>query len=420
MQSRPLPPLPSIDRLAAEIRTVLTAGVGRDYRGANTTTPNLALVAKEIVPDPSLVSFALCGAAVEHVVFRLGDGAYSEAVRAAFGISDEAKPLTTLHDRSKLAAEKLGRKPVPLDKNDHKRMCRKLAEVMLELAAEGRAVSRPRNERRLMRWGGAGVVAVVLVVGAVWVTGGLRSGPSKTSGLGTPQAELTAQAARQLTGDQVPAPGTASRTLGFGSDPTAGVRPVEAYVHVTPTTSTPLLDSMVDRPYGVGDERQFLRVYALHPQRWTKGYLPAMRQVASLRPHDRVWLWLLVDNDAAPQPDCRNLSGPSIATNTRARLTVWDSADKKLHIVRAWVLADNAQPKWVTDAVAVTSSKPVTFQLDPAASWQYSKLSRRYATMPPLQDSSILASAGMVVGDHGLLGSCWGNQVVLRLVFSQR
>jgi hypothetical protein len=202
--------------------------------------------------------------------------------------------------------------------------------------------------------------------------------------------------------------------LGFGDE--VGGRHVYQYVSTTPVPGYPVLDSFIDTP-GLGDERMFLRVetgsrsYAHRPF-WVK---PA----AVAGANDLIFVWLYAANDAQPEPDCNDLVGGTIAKNARIRLAVWNSPSNRLHVVRGWISADNANPKWITDAAAVITAKAAPLTFDPTDSWHYSAAPARFAKQVSLPNQTFLDAGGMELGSSGLLGSCWSNRWILVFAFHQ-
>ena len=384
--------------------------------------------------------------AIEQVV-RLGIAGYGgdqrrrEAVLIWFGLTrgSHGKDSTA---RLKLAWEHFGTGELSSYRtNEARRMHEFLKEYLFELyltrpagadlttkgageaapspAAAPPATSRPAPVGR--RWARhqatqVGAVAALVLIGGASAWGILhnQSSPAKS---GVPSvARLSAEALRPLVGDHAPVPGTAGRVLGFG-DPAPGGRTVYPYVGRTMVSSVPVFDSVVDVPGSVGDERDFLRVEAT--KALTKRR-PAwhLHRSALLRAGSMAVLWLYLNNDGSSATNhCSTSVGQPVAQNTRVRLAPWQSADRRLHVFRAWVSADNAQPRWVTAAAAVVTTKPTTLRLDPMASWQYSKRSP-YASSPALRSRAILEPAGMLVGS-GSVGSCWQDRFVLALAFRQ-
>ncbi len=285
--------------------------------------------------------------------------------------------------------------------------------------------ARPSLPRRwiVLRPARTVLVAAVLIVTLTlapsgWLHSSVASVPTAEL------ARLAGESEHELTGDLAPAPGDTSRQLGFG-DPTPQGRTVYPYVahraeqgappQNTPVPATPALDVLTDAP-GVGDERRFLqlitgKVTPSHPA-------GTIRRSAFVRGHENVRLWLYIDNGATPERNCARPAGPTIATHTTVRVAVWDSPNKRLHSIRAWVYAESAQPTWITDAVAVVTERADTFHFVPSLSSQYSE-SPMYQSRPPLTSNAIVEPGGMSLGRDGLLGSCWQNRFVLFLTFRQ-
>jgi hypothetical protein len=183
----------------------------------------------------------------------------------------------------------------------------------------------------------------------------------------------------------------------------------------TPASATPTLNVLTDAP-GEGDERQFLSIMT----GTTRGPHPGLRvyRSAFLRDNSLLRLRIYIDNGAEPEPDCNRLTGPTIAKNTSVRVAVWESPDKRLHIFRAWIYAENTKPSWITDAVGVITEGAHTLRPVPAASSQYSESPSAFDSYPQLKSYAITEPAGMVLGS-GLLGSCWSNRFLVYLVFRQ-
>jgi hypothetical protein len=231
----------------------------------------------------------------------------------------------------------------------------------------------------------------------------------------TQLARLTAEAERPLRLNKTPLPGETTPVLGFGDE--LGGRPTYQYVDSTPVPDHPILDSFIDTPEHVGDERMFLRVetgspWYAHRPHWTK---PA----AIANGSDLIFVYLYVANDAPEQSDCNKLEGNTIATNTRIRLVIWNSPNNRLHVVRGWISADNAHPKWITDAVAVITSKAAPLSFDSNYSWQYSTSPSQFAHEAPLPNQTFFDAGGMPLSSNSLLGSCWANRWAMVFTFHQ-
>jgi hypothetical protein len=270
----------------------------------------------------------------------------------------------------------------------------------------------------------SGVVAGLIVTSCgfglheLTVSGGrVKSGPTLTS--------LTRESESELVSDQAPVVGSPSRRLGFG-DPSREGRTTYPYVsqgsssanpgYGTPASPTPTLDVITDEPYN-GDEREFLHVTS-GSQQGPRAARITKRAVYA-RSDEAVWLRIYVDNGASPEHDCNELVGGTIATHTTVRVAIWDSPDLKLHIVRAWIYAANAEPRWVTDAVAVLTEKSRRLTLIPSASSQYSEKPAQFLQHPALTSDALVEPAGMLLGADGRLGSCWENRFVVLPVFRQ-
>lgn len=288
-------------------------------------------------------------------------------------------------------------------------------------AADADVEDSPKTSRTATVWWRRPAIAGLVVAVLIAATSVVVIRPWGEAGVSTTTTELAnleAEAEHELVGDQAPPPGDDGRLLGFG-DPTPQGRKVYPYVahektpaqENTPVSATPALNVLTDAPHGIGDERRFLQIRTgkatLH---YPDGVL---RRSAYIRHHELVRLWFYIDNGAAPEPNCDKLVGPTIAKHTTARLSVWDSPDRHMHIIRAWIFAENANPTWITDAVAVVTEQARSLQLVPSLSSQVAELNG-HATYSPLSSTSIVEPAGMELG-NGLLGSCWTNRYLLFL-----
>jgi hypothetical protein len=226
---------------------------------------------------------------------------------------------------------------------------------------------------------------------------------------------LTAEAERPLSLNQTPLPGETRPVLGFGDE--LGGRRTFQYVNTTPVPGYPILDSFLDSPEHVGDERMFVRVET--GPRWYAHRPHWMKPAAVADPNALVFVWLYAANDAPEEPNCKDLVGSTIAKNVRIRLAVWNSANNRLHVVRGWISADNAYPKWITDAAAVITSKAAPLSFDATDSWQYSLSPSQFAKEAPLPNQDFFDAGGMELSSDGLLGSCWANRWAMVFAFHQ-
>ncbi len=363
------------------------------------------------------------------------------------GIAADAE-MPKLKDRRKTAAKKMYVTPLTFKRWKEAPLLETLADYLIHLAEEhGHAVdlddedTAVPSERRppspdlpsvppsvpspKRHWGrpSAVVLGLLLLVGLVALVLASRQ-PSSTAEPTTTLSSLATESERQLIGDHAPVPGDVSRLLGFG-DPTPEGRTVYPYVahkeegatEGTLATPTPTLNSMTDVNHGIGDEREFVHVAIGGPERPHAANVTSRSVVAQGR--QDIWLRIYIDNNAAEESDCERLIGPTIAVHTTARVAVWNSSNKHLHVLRVWVFAENANPTWVTDAVAVVTQSARTLKLIPSLSSQYSELPKTYLSHPPLTSSAVVDPAGMLLGGNGLLGSCWQNRFSLLLLFRQ-
>jgi len=257
-----------------------------------------------------------------------------------------------------------------------------------------------------------GIAIAVALAGVLVPTLLSSASPPRTPSLAT----LINEGERPLSLAETPVPGWASGVLGFGD--ADGGRPIFPYTDVTNTSNTPVFDSMVDTPE-VADERLFLQYESR--TRTKKGFIYATYSAGDVSGvPGPLLLWLYIDNNAAAQPNCAIPVGSSVAQNTRVRLAVWDSTNRAIHVIRAWLEANNAHPRWVTDAVAIVTQPGVRLQLDPSHSHIYSPASPEYSKKLHLANDDILDPAGMQLGPNGVVGSCWSDRFYLVLSFDQR
>ena len=434
--------LPSADRLAKDIRKLAAHGAGEPYRGPNTVTPDLELVAAEIVADTTLESHALCGEAVKLAAFRLGDGPYAEAVRTAFRISEESKYFKELKARRRLAAEKLRNSSIPIEESELDHMSERLAAAMLRLVAEererkgGSKVKLQTHARRGWPAVLAGAVAVggLLIVAALWITHP-QSSPSSSATL---LQRLAGEAGRGLKLAQTPPPGSESKTLGYGDS--YGGRPAYPYSERSSMPARPILNSLYDVPDGMDtsfrgpsgpnniprDEREFLTVAANAPNAPTIR-TEAWGHSARLRWPGYLAVGIYIADSAWPGGrECETPPERLYATNVRVRVTIWNSPDSRLHVIRAWIEAGNPTfPTWVTDAAAVVTERPARLVLNPRFSLQGRYLKAEQYLFHPralksLSGDAIMWPRGMQLGNNGLLGPCTRGRRYISLAFSQK
>jgi hypothetical protein len=419
---------PTTEQLAKDLAKVLTVGVGRPLRGGadKINALPLAAVAAQLSDDETLPPLRQVADAIRASIERHGPGTFWKAAALVFGVAAETAHLWKAADRRSVAATELGVEVPALKETHEPRMCLALADDLLRHLPDN---DRPTTSSKGSLWRRRGsarkltdyiaiLVSIVGVVVAV-VTFGWISQPH-TRALPSVGA-LQGEASHQLSLSETPVPGTISPTLGFGDS--AGGRPVFPYVNVTPTSATPVIDSIVDAPNDEGDERLFLRVAARHTTlNRIRSFLAIASEATVAHDGELVWMRLYVDNNAVgTSPGDCTPTPPSAAVNTRARMAIWDSPDKRLHVVRAWVEADNSTPKWITSAVAVVTTEAKRLELDTALSWEYAKQPGQFSSKPPLlEGAALFRSAGLQVAANGLLGSCWADRFILYLAFRQR
>jgi hypothetical protein len=399
------------------------------------TIPALAELAEALSPTPNDGKDDYCRQTVEallrQAVGRLRPAAYRPGVSELLGLGADALRIGVRRDR---AAEHFNRKS-----GDALRKAKegkgllidaRLDELVGQLVAlaeaasfkyEGRFASDGAYSATAMidsgRWRrrapllGLTAALLLVVIAAVAIHPWDEAGASMRTQL----ARLITEAERPLGLSRTPLPGETSSVLGFGDE--IGGRPVYQYVDSTPIPDYPILDSFIDTPEHVGDERMFIRVetgssWYAHRPHWTK---PA----AIARSSNLVFVYAYIANDAPEQPNCNRLVGKTIATNARIRLVIWNSPNNRLHVVRGWISADNAHPKWITDAAAVITSKAAPLSFDPADSWQYSISPSQFAHEAPLPNQDFFDAGGMPLSSNGLLGSCWANRWAMVFAFHQ-
>jgi hypothetical protein len=258
------------------------------------------------------------------------------------------------------------------------------------------------------------VATTALTLANVW-TGGRAQAPTLLPSL----SRLYTESKRHLTGDHAPSPGSvATSELGFG-DPTPQGRITYHEVNKSYFPPlTPTFDSIVNGPYGGGNELEFLGVTATRVTDGRELGKPYRGRAVLARPGDTVWIEVFLDNNAEVTPHC-GLSGPSVAIGTRLELGVWNSPDNHLHVIRGWLSAANTTPRWITDAVAVVTSNPTTLEPDSSISREFSWLNPHYSGDPVTNVESVLIYPGLSLNGNGVIGSCYDNTVYLTIAFRQ-
>lgn len=415
----PVDPLPTPAVLSAQVRKVMANGIGRPVR-AGAPIPDLEAVALEIVRDPDLAPMARVAEAIERAIGTHGRRPYGEAMRAVFGVSDEARTLPALQDRVALASKQLGKsveKPALLE------MSSAVAWALLDLVKAGRTNPDPEQVVAGASLSNARRIALaVFVVGALAVLALFvaRSPGSKSASYPSLRA-LEHAAERHLTTKEVVEleRGGLRSTLGFGNAMVGGGPKFHYTKSGFRAQTSPIFDAIENLNYGIGDERRFLNI--------TASLTADSRQLshfaghaAMARPHDIVWVDVRIDNNAAPTPHC-SLTGRAVARDTHLKFQVWNAPDGRLHVIRGWLGAVNTRPRWITDAVAVVTSSPATLEPDNSLSREYSYLSQRYVETPLIAvEPAVLSPDGLLVGEHGLVGSCWNDVYFLTLGFRQQ
>ena len=219
---------------------------------------------------------------------------------------------------------------------------------------------------------------------------------------------------QELPRERTPAPGVVGPVLGYG-DANGGRTAIPYTAEDTYPPDTPVLNSFVDLetlPPPFNDERKFVAVKAVRGThnsrefRWTR--------IATVPAGRNALVRVYINNNARNVPDCQAPDGLSVAVNTRLRVGVWRNGGGKRHIIRAWVSANNAFPRWVTDAVLVRTHDKARLVLD----IRHSQIWRDApATATKRLSAKVLSPAGMAIGTDGALGSCWENRNWVALVF---
>lgn len=465
---------PTREQLAQDLVNVATVGVGRPLRG-KAELKALALVAEALATNKALPELRQVEDAIRTTIEQLGDTPFARTAAWIFRTTDDPNlKLQTITDRRDRAADEMKCKVSTLEETYEPRMRIVIADALLKrlgdaprpgtapLPGQPGAPSEPsatddvtdeaattldvgdatdetdadsdadtavtkRSDKLIIALLGRRRPTVVLTV-CILATG-LAVGLALSLGDGrvplpTVELERLAQESQHnLTGDQAPVPGTVSRTLGFG-DPTPEGRTTYPYVSHetegagTPAAPAPTLDALTDVPFGIGDEREFLHLATGTTKKPLAIHIT--KRSVFLRAGEDLWLSMYLDNGASPEHNCSQLVGATIAQNTTVGINVWNSPNQRLHVIRGWIYASNAQPTWVTDAVAVITESPRTLEMVPRRGSQYTELPARYHGHIPLTNSAILQSAGMRLENNALLGSCWRNRVDVFLFFRQK
>jgi hypothetical protein len=430
---RPWPPTEA--ELTDDLAKVLTVRVGYPLRG-KATTETLNAVAARLSDDPTLPSLRQVADAVTASIGRLAPGSFAKATAQVFGVDPDTADMRTAAERRRAAAITLKVEVSALKEDIEHRMCILIADDLLkrlpadslppegydksqqtadEPVSAGLTTGQERSSWQPLRRKSAlaGFVLLLMIAVTLLATKPWDEARATTD---VELARLTAEAERPLDLSQTPLPGETSSVLGFGDE--IGGRRIYQYVNVTPVPNYPILDSFIDSTEHIGDERMFLRV-GTGPAWYARHHPVSFTPAVAAQANNLVYIWIYVANDAPEQSDCSKLVGPTIATNTRVRLTIWNSPSNHLHIVRGWISADNAYPKWITDTAAVITSKAMPLSFDPEDSWQYSITPGQFAHEAPLPNQDFFDAGGMELSSDGLLGSCWANRWAFHLAFHQ-
>jgi hypothetical protein len=381
------------------------------------TIPELSQVAERLCP--TLEGLAGLLAAVQLAADKLPDNR-GPVAELLYGLTDESRGQP-VKARRQLALAKF-REVVPKAEqctyesfrcNDERELIEDLATILIDLVGPSperttTASIRWRLPHRLVHIPTLMLVAAVLIVGGVtaWVSTSQSTPPP------TAIAQLASEAERNLTGGQAPGPGTVTRELGFG-DPTPGGRKTYEFEATPPLTAT--LDSMVLAPLNpLIDERRFLGVQASAVTDARQLVRPSTHAILA-PPHTIVWLSALVDNNADPTKTCMS-SGKQVSSDTRLLLSIWNSPNNYLHIMRAWITADDTEPPWITDAVAVITTAAATLEPDSSISREHAFESGTFAMEPLINVESLLVEPGLLVGEEGLVGTCQSDNSYLVMI----
>lgn len=455
---------PTREQLAQELSDVATVGVGRPLRG-KAELRALAQVAEALATDKTLPELRQVEDAIRTAIEQLGDTSFARAAAWIFWTADDPNlDLRTIKARRHHASAEMKCSIETMEKTHEPRMHIVIVDALLKRLSDALRPGTPplldqlgspskpsstndaddeshtdgpdnadttatkRRDKLVIAFQRRRrpAVALILCSLAAALAVGLVLSLVSNGRVPVPTAELerlAQESERNLTGDQAPVPGTASRVLGFG-DPTPDGRTVYPYVaHEregvgTPAAATPTLDALTDVSYGIGDEREFLHLATGTAKKPLAIHIT--KRSVFLRTGEDLWLSMYIDNGASPEHNCSQLVGPTIAQNTTVGVNIWNSPGRHLHIIRGWIDAPNAQPTWVTDAVAVITESPRILGMEPRRGSQYTELPARYHGHIPLTSDAILQSAGMRLEDNALLGSCWRNRVDVFLFFHQK
>ena len=172
----------------------------------------------------------------------------------------------------------------------------------------------------------------------------------------------------------------------FGPD-----RPTKAYVQGMPGFDHVTFNSFTGVP-NIGDERNFLTgKIATAPD----GFYDPMNQV---REGNELLVRVYVHNNADPS---LNAGGTGVAKNTKVRAEVPTNL-AQVHQTKAFITADNAQPKEITDTLDINAAYP--FEMDYVEG--SARLTSNFVSDLPLSDS--LVSTGVLIGDDKLDGNVNG------------
>jgi hypothetical protein len=140
---------------------------------------------------------------------------------------------------------------------------------------------------------------------------------------------------------------------------------------------------------------------------------PVTSRAVFAHPGEIVWLQVLVNGWASPVPRCREIP----PTGVYLFLSLWNSGNNRLHIIRAWVFGENTFPAWITDAVAVETTQAVTLEPDSSISREYTPGTGPDADDPVTDIEPAFLAPGLALDEHGVMTDCLG--VSLSIAFRQ-
>ena len=254
-----------------------SCGVSAAGQGDDSSTRSC--LAARLSDDLTLTSLRQVADAVTVSIGRLAAGSFAKATAQVFGVDPDTADMRTAADRRKEAAITLKVEVSALEEHREKQMCIAIADDLLKrLPANyfrrGPTANPSRHQTsRCLRVCSRTETHTLATIEAQASARRSRAALGDRRNAAGHQAlkrsrgddpcgadPSRGEAERPLSFSQTPLPGTTTSVLGFGD--AIGGRGYYQYVDRTKVPDYPILDSFIDTPEHIGDERMFLRVEA--------------------------------------------------------------------------------------------------------------------------------------------------------------